>query len=119
MDSGLSSITATEIHDRLLAHVTACLPPTDWRYADRLVRDIWALALTTGDRSTAGVDADSELPAWLAAAARTVLRRHLHPAGVLADQLTAPVVRVVRVAEVRQLHTVLSQHSVVDAPVAA
>ena len=119
MDSSPSQTAANKIHDRLLAHVTACLPPTDWRHADRIAGSIWALGLTTGDRSNAGIDSDSELPAWLATAARTILRRHLHPAGALADQLTAPAVPAPRVAKVRQLERVLERHAVQNLPVAA
>ncbi|MGD9482876.1 hypothetical protein WDH52_06375 [Streptomyces sp. TRM70308] len=60
----------------LLAYITARTPATEWRRADQLARRAWEYALAHLDMSDPTRDDDAGLPAWLAAAARTVIRRH-------------------------------------------
>lgn len=58
--------------DPLLRYITDRTTPADWRHAHQLARAARRLAYTT--RQTG--PADDGLPGYLAAAARTVLRRH-------------------------------------------
>ncbi|WP_147472724.1 hypothetical protein [Streptomyces triticirhizae] len=67
--------------DQLLAYLNSALPPWDWRWADHLATRVWDRVVERGAVDlTAGADEASGLPAYLAAAARAVLREHLHPA---------------------------------------
>ncbi|MBW1603566.1 hypothetical protein JJV70_15935 [Streptomyces sp. JJ66] len=63
----------------LLAYINNRLQPTEWRRCDQLARRVWEYALAHADMSAPGWDTDAGLPVWLAAAARTVIRRHLTP----------------------------------------
>ncbi|MFP8887829.1 sigma-70 RNA polymerase sigma factor region 4 domain-containing protein [Streptomyces mangrovi] len=65
--------------NRLLAYVADRVPAYHWPEAEDLAQDVWEYALTHADLTVPGVD-ESGLPVWLAATARTVIRRHLTPA---------------------------------------
>jgi hypothetical protein len=68
--------------NRLLAYVADRLPTYHWYLAEDLAQDVWEYALVHANLATdmAETEMESGLPVWLAATARTVIRRHLTPA---------------------------------------
>ncbi|MGK5497559.1 hypothetical protein [Streptomyces sp. URMC 125] len=65
--------------NRLLACVADRLPAYHWHLIERLAQDVWDHALAHADLTADDIEAETELPVWLAVAARTVIRRHLTP----------------------------------------
>src|SRR5436190_14163878 len=70
---------------RLLAYINDRLLPPDWHRSDQLAEETWQRARHYPDLPLA--ETDSGLPAWLAAAARTVLRRHFSPTAAMPDDI--------------------------------
>ncbi|SOD67037.1 adhesin HecA family 20-residue repeat-containing protein [Streptomyces zhaozhouensis] len=114
---------------QLLAYLNSSLPPWDWRRADQLADRVWARVEAAGAvdlAAGAGLDNASGLPAYLAAAARTTLREHLHPApGLTPERVptrrnpypTTPAGAVVGGSAVRLAdweQALLNQHGVTD-----
>ncbi|MEE1931433.1 hypothetical protein V1J52_25260 [Streptomyces sp. TRM 70351] len=65
-------------HERALhAYLNNLLPATEWRRTDQLARRVWEYALARADMSGPAWDGAAGLPVWLAATARTVVRRYL------------------------------------------
>ncbi|WP_146252231.1 sigma-70 RNA polymerase sigma factor region 4 domain-containing protein [Streptomyces carminius] len=64
--------------DRLLAYVADRVPAYHWSEVEDLAQDTWEYALAHANLAVTGTE-ESGLPTWLAATARTVIRRHLTP----------------------------------------
>lgn len=68
-------------YDRpLLAYVHNRLETLDWGRGEKLARLAWARALGTLQRSGENAGMEEDIPSWLAAAARSVIREQTSPA---------------------------------------